>query len=275
MIDIGPIKIGKGSPLAFILGPCVMETEELVYNTAKILKNNCPYPFIFKSSFDKANRSSIHSFRGLGLKTGLSLLKQIKKDFDLLVTTDVHLPEQVLEAAEVCDLIQIPAFLSRQTDLILESAKTQKPIHVKKGQFIAPHDMKQVVIKIEEMGNKNILLGERGFCFGYNNLVVDMRSIPIMKETNYPVCFDATHSVQLPGGLGNATSGERKFLPTLALAAISAGADAIFIETHPNPKIAKSDAANQWPLQDLMPLLDSLNALHEFLQGKELVPTYV
>ncbi len=271
MIKINDIKIGKGNPLVFILGPCVMESESLVLECAERLKEICPYPFIFKSSFDKANRSSINSFRGPGLEKGLTILQKVKTQFNLPVTTDIHLPEQAKPAAEVIDLIQIPAFLCRQTDLILESAKTGKPLNVKKGQFVAPHDMNQVVFKVKEMNNPNLILTERGFSFGYNNLVCDMRGIPIMKGFGVPVCFDASHSVQLPGGLGHASSGDRTFIPTLAKAAIAAGADLIFIETHPNPDLAKSDSKSQWPLENLRSLLDLLYELHQFVGRYETV----
>jgi 2-dehydro-3-deoxyphosphooctonate aldolase (KDO 8-P synthase) len=271
MIKIRDIKIGTNLPLAFILGPCVMESEDFVFNIAKRLKDEVPYPFIFKASFDKANRSSIHSFRGPGLEKGLEILNNIKAKLNLPVTTDIHTPNQARPAAEVVDLIQIPAFLCRQTDLIYEAARTNIPINVKKGQFVAPHDMSQVVIKVKEAQNENLILTERGYSFGYNNLVCDMRSIPIMKSLNAPVCFDASHSVQLPGGLGTQSSGERKYIPTLAKAAIAAGVDAIFMETHPNPSQAKSDANSQWPLDDLIPLLKNLYNLHHFMQTNEKV----
>jgi 2-dehydro-3-deoxyphosphooctonate aldolase (KDO 8-P synthase) len=271
MIKVGNIQIGGKAPLVFILGPCVMESESLVLECAERLQEICPYPFIFKSSFDKANRSSIHSFRGPGLEKGLSLLQKVKDQFHLPVTTDIHTPEQASPSAEVIDLIQIPAFLCRQTDLILESAKTGKPLNVKKGQFVAPHDMNQVVFKVKEAENPNLMLTERGFSFGYNNLVCDMRGIPIMKNFGVPVCFDASHSVQLPGGLGNVSSGDRHFIPTLAKSAIAAGADAIFIETHPDPDKAKSDSKSQWPLDKLRPLLDLLYNLHQFVGQNEAV----
>lgn len=271
MIRVANTQIGGDAPLVFILGPCVMESESLVLECAERLKEICPYPFIFKSSFDKANRSSIHSFRGPGLDIGLSILQKVKDRFKLPVTTDIHTPDQAAPAANVVDLLQIPAFLCRQTDLILAAAATQKSLHIKKGQFVAPHDMRGVVEKVREIGNPNLLLTERGYSFGYNNLVCDMRSIPIMKQFGTPVCFDASHSVQLPGGLGHASSGERAYIPTLAKSAIAAGADAIFIETHPNPDAAKSDAQSQWPLDKLRPLLDTLYQLHQFLRAHETI----
>lgn len=271
MMNVRNIKIGKGRPLVFILGPCVMESEAFVLECAERLAQICPYPFIFKASFDKANRSSIHSFRGLGLEKGLQILEKVKSKFNLPVTSDIHTPDQAKPAGEVLDLIQIPAFLCRQTDLILEAAKTGKPLNVKKGQFVAPHDMNQVVLKVREVNNPNLMLTERGFSFGYNNLVCDMRGIPIMKSFGTPVCFDASHSVQLPGGLGHASSGDRTFIPTLAKAAVAAGVNAVFIETHPNPDAAKSDAASQWPLDTLRPLLDLLHELHQFLGKHETI----
>ncbi len=271
MIKVGDIEIGQGKPLVFILGPCVMESEDFVMECAGRLKEICPYPFIFKASFDKANRSSIKSFRGPGLEKGLEYLKRVKQEFGLPVTTDIHQTDQVRPAAEVLDLIQIPAFLCRQTDLILEAAKTGLPLNVKKGQFVAPHDMSQVVFKVREMNNQNLMLTERGFSFGYNNLVCDMRGIPMMKSFGTPVCFDASHSVQLPGGLGTASSGDRTYIPTLAKAAVAAGVDAVFIETHPNPDLAKSDPKSQWPLNQLRPLLELLYELHQFVGKYETV----
>lgn len=266
MIRVGDISIGEGFPLAFILGPCVMESEAMVLETAERLLEISPFPFIFKASFDKANRSSIYSFRGLGLEKGLQVLERVNKELGLLTTTDIHLPEQAAIVASVCDLIQIPAFLCRQTDLLVAAAETGKPVNVKKGQFVAPHDMKNVVTKIRESGNPHILLTDRGSSFGYNNLVSDMRAIPIMKSLGCPVCFDASHSIQLPGGLGDSSGGERAFLPYLASAAVAATADAAFIETHLNPKNAKSDAASQWPIEELAPLLVKLVAIHETIR---------
>ena len=271
MIKVGDIEIGSGRPLVFILGPCVMESEDFVRECAEKLKEICPYPFIFKASFDKANRSSFKSFRGPGLEKGLEYLENIKREFRLSVTTDIHTLDQVAPAAKVIDLIQIPAFLCRQTDLILAASMTGLPLNVKKGQFVAPHDMNQVVFKVRETNNHNLMLTERGFSFGYNNLVCDMRGIPIMKSFGTPVCFDASHSVQLPGGLGFASSGDRTFIPTLAKAAVAAGVDAVFIETHPNPDSAKSDAKSQWPLTKLRPLLDQLFELHQFVNRHETV----
>lgn len=214
--------------------------------------------YIFKASFDKANRSSIESFRGPGVKEGLRILKHIKEVFNIPVVTDIHTEEQAYLAAEVCDMIQVPAFLCRQTDLVLAASKTGKVVSVKKGQFMAPWDMRYVVDKIRSTGNENILLVDRGVSFGYNNLVSDMRAIPIMQQLGTPVCFDATHSVQLPGGLGGKSGGERQFIKTLACSAIAAGANCLFMEAHPNPEVAKSDAASQIPLKELPAILETV-----------------
>ena len=251
------INIGE-KDLCFFLGPCVIESEEQACTLAEKLKDlsvKNKFNFVFKASFDKANRTSIDSFRGPGLEEGLRILAKIKEDYSLPLLVDVHTPEQAAKVAEVADILQVPAFLCRQTDLLVAVAKTGKAINVKKGQFLAPWDIKQIVGKIESTGNKNILLTERGASFGYNNLVVDFTSIPIMKETGYPVVFDATHSLQLPGGRGNETGGRREFIPTLSKAAIAAGADAIFMEVHENPKEAKSDSATSMRLSELEPLL--------------------
>jgi len=238
----------------------------MVLETASKLVEISPFPFIFKASFDKANRSSIHSFRGLGLEKGLKVLERVKNELGLLTTTDIHLPEHADPVGSVCDILQIPAFLCRQTDLLVAAAKTGKPVNVKKGQFLSPYDMNNVVNKIRESQNQKILLTDRGTCFGYNNLVSDMRSIPIMKNLQCPVCFDASHSVQLPGGHGDHSGGDRTFLPTLAKAAVAAGVDAIFIETHLNPDLAKSDSSSQWPIEKLNPLLIQLNAIYNSSQ---------
>lgn len=263
MIKIQNIEIGDDSDLGFILGPCVIESEEIAMLAASEIIAAAGCPFIYKSSFDKANRSSIHTYRGPGLKEGLRILRKVKETYQIPVTTDVHLPEQVGPVAEVCDIIQIPAFLCRQTDLLVAAAKTGLPVHVKKGQFLAPLDMKNVVTKLRESGCKEILLTDRGTTFGYNNLVSDMRAIPMMKSLGVPVCFDASHSIQLPGNLGVATGGERQFLPTLAKAAVVSGANVLYIETHPNPAQALCDSESQWPIQNLRELIDSLISLHD------------
>lgn len=253
--------IGGGSPLVIIAGPCAIESPDFTLFMAKALSEvtkKLRVPFIFKSSFDKANRSSIHSYRGPGLREGLEILLKVKKELKVPVLTDIHCVEQAREVAEVVDVIQIPAFLSRQTDLILAAAQTGKPINVKKGQFLAPWDMKNVIEKMESVGNHKILLTERGVSFGFNRLVVDMTSLPIMREMGYPVLFDATHSVQLPGGEGNRTGGVRKMVPYLARAAVAVGIDALFLEVHENPAEAKSDATNCLALSDFESLVSEV-----------------
>lgn len=258
---IGSITIGKGHPLAFILGPCVIESREMAKkhaHTLSKLASKLQIPFIFKASYDKANRSSIHSFRGPGIEEGLSILSEIKREFGCPVTSDIHSPEEALIAANCLDLLQIPAFLSRQTDLIIAAASTGKPVNIKKGQFMAPWDMREVVEKAEESGAHHLLLTDRGASFGYNNLVSDFRSIYIFREELLrPACYDASHSVQLPGG-GKTSGGDRKFIPTLAKAATAAGIDALFLECHLDPQNAKSDAKSVFPMDDLESLLRTL-----------------
>ncbi len=249
-----------------IAGPCVIENEKSAIRHARLIKKvatRFKIPTIYKSSYDKANRSSVNSFRGLGLDAGLSILEHIKEETGLPVLTDIHSPEEALKAANVADVLQIPAFLCRQTDLLIAAAGTGKVVNVKKGQFLAPWDMKNVVEKLESGGTRNILLTERGTCFGYNTLVSDFRSIPIMKRFGYPVIFDATHSVQQPGGKGTSTGGEREFVPMLALAGIAAGAHGIFMEVHENPDKAPSDGPNMLRLKDLPALLERLLKLHQ------------
>lgn len=265
-IVIRNIKIGRKQPLAMISGPCVIESEEHTLRCAEALQKIFaphPFSFIFKASYDKANRSSIHSFRGPGLEKGLRILERVRKEFGLPITTDIHSPEEAAIAGEVCDMIQIPAFLCRQTDLIVAAGQTKAAVNVKKGQFLAPWDMKNVVDKLESVGAQNILLTERGASFGYNNLVSDMRAIPIMQEFGYPVCFDASHSTQMPGGLGTTSGGDRKFIPTLAKAAVAAGCNALFIESHPNPTEAKSDASTVFPFEELKTLLCHLAKFYD------------
>jgi 2-dehydro-3-deoxyphosphooctonate aldolase (KDO 8-P synthase) len=243
-----------------VSGPCVIESETHALFCAEFLKTlfeSKGIQFIFKASYDKANRSSIHSFRGPGIEEGLKILEKIRNTFEIPVFTDVHSPEEAREAAEICAVIQIPAFLCRQTDLIVAAGNTGVIVNVKKGQFMAPWDMKNVVEKLESTGNYNILLTDRGTSFGYNNLVSDMRSIPLMQKLGYPVLYDATHSVQLPGGGGNHSGGEREFIPTLSRAALAAGANGIFAESHPDPENAKSDAASVIPFSYLPELVDS------------------
>jgi 2-dehydro-3-deoxyphosphooctonate aldolase (KDO 8-P synthase) len=265
-VKIKNISIGPNLPLVLISGPCVIESEESTLEAAHFLKElseELDIPLIFKSSYDKANRSSYFSFRGPGLEKGLQILDKVKKTYHLPVLSDVHTVEEIDEAQHVLDVLQIPAFLCRQTDLVTACAKTKCAINVKKGQFLAPWDMKNVIDKIEAMGNHNIILTERGFSFGYNNLVADMRSIPIMQKLGYPVCFDGTHSVQLPGGQGTSSGGQRDMIPTLSKAAVAAGCNVIFLESHPHPQAAKSDAASVMAFDDLKPLLKSLKLIHQ------------
>ena len=268
------IKVGKnvmiGGRNTFFLigGPCVIENEEHAFELAKKIKIICAelqIPFIFKASFDKANRSSLKSYRGPGLKEGLRILEQIKKELDVPVISDVHETSQVQKAAEVLDIIQIPAFLCRQTDLLLEAARSKKPVNIKKGQFLSPEEMKNAVDKILSQGNEDILLTERGTSFGYNNLVFDVRSIPIMREWGFPVVIDASHSVQKPGGKGISSGGEAHFIPYIAKAGISVGADGLFIETHNSPDKALSDGPNSFNIRDLQGMLAQLQRLKKAL----------
>lgn len=260
------IELGEGLPLCIIAGPCVIEEYSITLKIAKTLKeiaDRLGVPYIFKASYDKANRTSITSFRGPGIDKGLEILARIKKEVGVPVTSDIHVMEEAEKAAEVLDVIQIPAFLSRQTDFILAAARTGKPINIKKGQFLAPWDMENVVKKAESTGNKNIILTERGASFGYNNLVSDMRSIPIMQKTGCPVVFDATHSVQLPGGKGGSSGGNREYAPVLARAAVAAGADAIFMEVHPDPDKALCDGPNSLRLDDAEKLITQLSQIRK------------
>ncbi|MCI0482468.1 MAG: 3-deoxy-8-phosphooctulonate synthase [Candidatus Dadabacteria bacterium] len=260
-IAVRNIKIGGANPIVLIAGPCVIESEASALRHAKALKaiaRRAGVPFIFKSSYDKANRTSVSSFRGPGIKKGLKILKKVKEDLGLAVLSDVHSIEEVKEASKVIDIIQIPAFLCRQTDIVLTAARTGKVVNIKKGQFLAPWDMKHIVKKIESAGNKKILLTERGVSFGYNTLVSDLRSLLIMKELGYPVVYDATHSVQAPGGMGDKSGGERKYIPYLAMASVICGADAIFMEVHEDPDRALSDGPNMVRLDDLEELLSKI-----------------
>ncbi|MBI4971783.1 MAG: 3-deoxy-8-phosphooctulonate synthase [Candidatus Omnitrophica bacterium] len=260
------VSFGNGNPFCLIAGPCVIEGEAFTLRHAeKISKiaRDLKIPYVFKASFDKANRSSSESFRGPGLKEGLRILRKVKEEIGVPILSDVHETEQMREAAGVLDIIQIPAFLCRQTDLLVAAAKSGKVVNVKKGQFLAPWDMKNVVKKIAAAGNEKILLTERGISFGYNNLVSDFRSIPVMRGFGYPVVFDATHSVQLPGGLGHASGGQREFIPTLAKCAVVSGADGLFFEVHENPDKALSDGPNAIPLKNLKDLLKLLKDLKE------------
>lgn len=268
-VTTGPFKIGGGNPLALIAGPCVIESEKGAMGIAEKLKRiteELNVPFIFKASYDKANRSSIKSLRGPGLIEGLKILKKIKSDLGIPVLSDVHKEEEVEPAAEVLDVLQIPAFLCRQTDLLVKASETGKPVNVKKGQFMAPWDMKNVVDKLEASGNTNILLTERGATFGYNNLVVDMRSLVLMREYGYPVVFDSTHSLQQPGGQGTRSGGQREMIPDLARGAVGVGCDALFMETHPDPDQALSDGPNMLKLELLPELLEQLIALDQVVR---------
>lgn len=260
-VDLGAFKVGGAHRHVLIAGPCVIENEALALETAQRIAEIAQavgMPYIFKSSYDKANRTSIASFRGPGLQEGLAVLQKVRDRVGVPVLTDVHGPEEAKEAGAVADILQIPAFLCRQTDLLVAAAQTGRVVNVKKGQFLSPWEMDNVVKKLEEGGTRRILLTERGSSFGYNNLVVDMRSLPIMRRLGYPVVFDATHSVQLPGGGGTTSSGQREFVPTLASAAAAAGCDGFFMEVHPNPDAALSDGPNMVPLHALKPLLEHL-----------------
>ena len=267
-IKVGNVIFGKDN-LGIIAGPCVIENRdhslEMSY-AIKEVSENVGIPIIFKSSFDKANRTSIKSFRGPGIQEGMRILSDVKTETGLKVLTDIHSPDQAGLVSDVVDIIQIPAFLSRQTDLLIAAAKTGKPINIKKGQFLAPWDVEHIVKKVEESGSQNILLTDRGTQFGYNNLVADMRAIPLMKQFGYPVIFDATHSAQLPGGSGGHSSGMRDMIPTLARAAVAAGCNGVFMEVHNNVDNAKSDAATQWPLDKLASLLIELKKIHNSLR---------
>ena len=266
VINIGNIPVGGNNPITFILGPCQLENRDhAMFMAEKITKLCAPSSsnFIFKSSFDKANRSSIASARGVGIEEGLRILEEIKLTFNCPVITDIHTVSQCATASEVVDVLQIPAFLSRQTDLLIAAGETGKPINVKKGQFLAPWEMTNVAEKIASTGNKKILLCERGTSFGYNTLVNDFRGLEIMAETGYPVVFDATHSVQQPGGRGNTSGGERKFVAALARAACAVGVAAVFIETHQEPDNAPCDGPNMIDVADLQKLIEKLRVIDE------------
>ena len=271
-MKIGNLAIGDDRNFFLIAGPCVIESEEMCVRIAETLVKQTSHkdiPYIFKASFDKANRSSISSFRGPGMEQGLRVLRRIREQFDIPVTTDIHCTSQVAAVNDAVDILQIPAFLCRQTDLLLAAAKTGKPINVKKGQFLSPWDARNIVEKIRSAGNESVLLTERGTFFGYNKLVVDFRSIPVMKDFGCPVVFDATHSVQEPGGGGTVSGGNREFVPGLARAAMAAGADGIFLEVHPRPEDALSDGPNMLTLDSLPPLLSILTEIHALLADKK------
>lgn len=265
-VDLGPFKVGGQHRHILIAGPCVIESERLALETAQRIAEIAgafKLPYVFKSSYDKANRSSIHSFRGPGLRDGVAVLRKVREQVGVPVLTDIHRVEDAVVAAEAADILQIPAFLCRQTDLLVAAARTGRVVNVKKGQFLSPWDMGNVVKKLEESGTRKIMLTERGSSFGFNNLVVDMRSLPVMKGFGYPVIFDATHSVQLPGGAGTTSSGQREFVVPLASAAAAAGCDGFFMEVHPDPDHALSDGPNMVPLDRLKPLLERLVRIFE------------
>ncbi|HEY7169157.1 MAG TPA: 3-deoxy-8-phosphooctulonate synthase [Candidatus Binatia bacterium] len=270
-VSVGSIEIGAGNPLTVIAGPCVIESRDSALKHAARLKqaaDRAGVPYIFKSSYDKANRSSVESFRGPGLEKGLEILAAVKKEIGIPVLTDVHEQDQVPAVQEVADVLQIPAFLCRQTDFVVAVARSQRVVNVKKGQFLAPWDVGNIVQKIISTGNEQILLTERGVSFGYNNLVSDMRSLVAMREFGYPVVFDATHSLQLPGGLGKASGGERKYIPPLARAGVAAGVDALFMEVHEDPDRALSDGPNSLALKDFEALLRTVKEIDAILKSQ-------
>ncbi|MGQ0644603.1 MAG: 3-deoxy-8-phosphooctulonate synthase [Elusimicrobiota bacterium] len=272
-VRVGSVGLANNAPLAVIAGPCVVESEALTLNVAKTLRDisrRLKIPLIFKSSFDKANRSSSKSYRGPGLREGLRVLARVKRETGLPILTDIHEPDQAAPAAAVADVLQIPAFLFRQTDLLLAAARTGRAVNVKKGQFAAPWDMANVVAKLESAGNKSVTLTERGATFGYNNLVVDMRGLEIMKSFGCPVVFDATHSVQLPGGRGESSGGQRQFVYPLARAAVAVGVAAVFMEVHPDPDKALSDGPNAVPLRDVETLLRRLLTLDKVVKNRKM-----
>ncbi|MCK8827323.1 3-deoxy-8-phosphooctulonate synthase [Natroniella acetigena] len=264
------VKFGNGRPFVLLAGPCALESEERALKIGEQVKEitaRLGIPYVFKASYDKANRSAIDSYRGPGLEQGLKSLERIKQELEVPVISDVHTAKEAKVAGEVLDIVQIPAFLSRQTDLVTAVGETGKLVNVKKGQFLAPWDIDQVVKKIESTGNEKILLTERGVSFGYNNLVVDMRSLPRMRETGYPVVFDATHSVQLPGGAGDSSAGEREYVPYLTRAAVGAGIDALFMEVHDQPEEALCDGDNMVQIDDLEEILIQAQAIDQVVKG--------
>lgn len=273
--EIAKVNFGNGD-LSFLLGPCVVESAQHAMFMAQEINDICKHVgvgFVYKSSFDKANRSSIESFRGQGMDFGLEVLAQVKAEIGVPVITDVHEPWQVEKTAEVADILQIPAFLCRQTDLLVEAAKSGKAVNVKKGQFLAPWDAKNIVDKLRDSGCEKILLTERGASFGYNNLVVDLRSFPVMRSFGVPVVFDVTHSLQLPGGLGKATGGQSEYIENFARAGVACGVDAVFMEVHDNPEKAPSDGPNQLPLSRLEKLLVKLKQIHELVNENKTTET--
>jgi 2-dehydro-3-deoxyphosphooctonate aldolase (KDO 8-P synthase) len=267
-ITINGADIGEGNQPLIIAGPCVIENEEMTYSIAEKLREICNllgFSYIFKSSYDKANRSSLSSYRGPGIDKGLRILSDIRNKLRIPVISDVHSIDEVKRASEVLDLLQIPAFLCRQTDLILAASNTGKPVNVKKGQFLAPWDLKNIIDKFTSTGNHKLLITERGTSFGYNNLIVDFRAFPLMRSYGYPVIFDVTHSLQLPGGQGICSGGQREFAEPLARAAVAVGIDGLFLEVHPEPEKALCDGPNMMRLEDLAKMLKTIKDLHEFI----------
>ena len=271
MVKVNKIIVGGNSPFVLIAGPCVIENEKITMHTAEEINkitSDLDIPFIFKASYKKANRTNINSFSGIHFEKALKILQKVKKEFSVPILTDVHNEQEIAEVAHVADVLQIPAFLCRQTELLVTAARTGKVINVKKGQFLAPQDMKHVIQKIESVKNKKILLTERGTTFGYHNLVVDMRALEIMKELGYPVIMDATHAVQLPSN-SNISGGESRFIPTLARAAAAVGIDGLFLEVHPDPSLALSDAASQLPLKSLKKLLLMIKQIDDLVKNEK------
>ena len=272
-VPIGKLKLGAGHPLFVIAGPCVIETERhtlmLAERLARIARA-LRIPYIFKASFDKANRTSLHSYRGPGLERGLQILARVKREIGVPVLTDVHEAAQVAPAAEVCDVIQIPAFLCRQTDLLLEAGRSRAVVNIKKGQFLSPWDIRHVIEKVESQGNNRILVTERGSTFGYNNLVVDIRGLAIMRDFGFPVILDVTHALQLPGGAGDKSGGQPQFISTLARAGVAAGVDGVFMEVHNRPERALSDGANSLPLRQFETLVGTLRDLGKWIRTEKL-----
>lgn len=267
-VEVGQIRFGAKEPLVLIGGPCVIESEASALRHAEKIKavaDRLSIPYIYKSSYDKANRTSLRSYRGPGLKKGMNILRKVKERFGLSILSDVHCREEIKPAAEVLDIIQIPAFLCRQTDFIMAAAKTKKAVNIKKGQFMAPWDVKFAIEKAEAAGNKSIIITERGVSFGYNNLISDMRSLAILSEFGYPVVFDATHSAQLPGGLGRASGGDRRFIPLLSRAAVASGCDGLFLEIHEYPANALCDGPNSIALKNLEELLVTVKEIHSIV----------
>ncbi|MBF0385512.1 MAG: 3-deoxy-8-phosphooctulonate synthase [Candidatus Omnitrophica bacterium] len=269
-VKVGQVTLGGGLPFVLIAGPCVIENRKMAINTARKLKSitsKCRVPFIFKASYDKANRTSVDSFRGPGIEEGLDILDEVKRTIKVPVLSDVHSVEDVSLAAKVLDIIQIPAFLCRQTDLLLAAGESMKVVNIKKGQFLAPWDIENVIRKVSSTGNNNIIITERGVSFGYNNLVSDFRSLAIMSKFGYPVVFDATHSVQQPGGLGDKSGGNSEYIPLLSRAAIASGCEGLFWEVHPNPGKALSDGPNMLPIDEIGALLTKLKAIDRIVKG--------